>query len=85
LKTKYKYQNGEEVEIQTFDVDHSYTNVKTVEIVFQEHEYIKELDIYCGKMVEFIQLKTSRNQILEVGNEKNQAKCKKYSFGIKNH
>lgn len=36
-------------------------------------------------MVEFIQLKTSRNQTLEVGNEKNQVKCKKYTFDIKNH
>ena len=44
LKTKYKYSNGDEVELQSFDIDHYYTNAKTAELIFHEHEYIKEVD-----------------------------------------
>lgn len=41
------------------------------------------MEIYCSRFIEFIRIKTTRSQMIEVGTEKNQAKCKKFTFDIK--
>lgn len=41
------------------------------------------MEIFCSRFIEFIRIRTSRNQILEVGTEKNQAKSKKFTYDIK--
>jgi hypothetical protein len=41
------------------------------------------MEILCSRFIEFIRIKTTRNQLLEVGTEKNHAKCKKFTYDIK--
>lgn len=44
-----------------------------------------EMELYCGKGIEFIRIMTSKEHILEVGNSKSLPKCKKESFEIGSH
>lgn len=83
LTTQYQLPDQTTKDIETFKINHSYKNTKKADLAFHQFEYIKEMQIYCSKFIEFLRIRTSRDQIFEVGNEKNSIKCKKFTFDIR--
>lgn len=78
-------RDGTEKEVSSFKLTHSYKNIKHGDLALTDFEYIKDIEIYCWKYIEFMRIRTSRDKILEVGNEKNCIKCKKSTFDIRSH
>lgn len=85
LDTVYELKNGSVKEVSSFKIKHGYKNIREGGLELSDYEYIKEVDLYCGKAVEFLKIQTSRDRVLEVGNEKNRVKCKQFSFDIRNN
>lgn len=71
--------------INSFSIAHEYPTVATIEIPFDGYEYIKELEGLCGKHIEWLQFTTSRGTTYDVGSDRNQAKCKRITYDIRNN
>ena len=67
LITTYELPDSNLKEIQSFSISHQYKNFKEESLTLNDFEYINEMDILCSRFIEFIRIKTTRNQILEVG------------------
>lgn len=72
--------------IESFNVGGGqYQNARQLCCKLSEYEYVKEWEIFVGRCVEFMRIRTSKEQILEVGSERSSLKCKRYAFDIKNY
>lgn len=76
-------KDGGEKQISSFKISHEYKNIKQGSLELSDFEYLKHVELYCGKFIEFIKITTSRDKVLEVGNYKNMTKCKKFEFDIR--
>jgi hypothetical protein len=71
--------------VESFAIPSQYSNIRTVEHVFSDYEYIASLEIYTLKSIELVRMTTSKEEVVEVGNTKNIPKYKRQTFDIKNH
>jgi hypothetical protein len=78
-------RDGSEKDISSFKISHNYKNLKVGELALTDFEYIKDIEIYSSKFIEFMQIRTSRDKIMEVGCERNKVKCKQSNFDIRSH
>ena len=83
LETVYELEDGSLQPVKSFEVDFSYQNVKEGGLLLGEFEYIKDIEVYCSKFIEFLRIRTSKERVLEVGNERSCPKCKQSSFSIR--
>ena len=85
LETVYELEDGSLKPVKSFEVAFSYQNIKEGELLLGEFEYIKDIEVYCSKFIEFMRIRTSRERVLEVGNERSCPKCKQSSFSIRSN
>lgn len=71
--------------IPSFKINHEYKHVNTAEITFDGYEYINDLEGLCNKHMECLKITTSRGNVFTIGSDKNQAKCKKLIYDIRNN
>jgi hypothetical protein len=71
--------------INSFNIIHQHPHVSTECIVFDGYEYINALEGLCNKHIECLKVQTSRGNEFTIGTDKNQAKCKRFSYDIRNN
>jgi hypothetical protein len=46
--------------VTSFSIDSHYNSTKEAVLTLSDYEYIKEWEIYCGKCIEFMKIRTSK-------------------------